>query len=161
MGELGSATVNTRTIAESAHGLAVYLKQQKGDSGRSGVVAYDSRHRSPEFARLTATTLAAHGLKVFLFDSVRSTPELSFAVRHLGCDVGVVISASHNPPSDNGFKAYWDTGVQVLAPHDRGIIECVNAAGVIPSVDFAHAVADGRLGMVGDDVDRAYVDAVV
>ena len=160
MGEMGCATVNRRTIAESAHGLAEHLKQTKPRGGRA-VIAHDSRNRSPEFARVTATTLAAHGLKVFLFDAVRSTPELSFAVRYLQCDVGVVISASHNPPSDNGFKAYWNTGGQVLYPDDEGIINCVDAAGEIPAVDFDQAVQAGQIEFVSDAVDRPYVDAVV
>ncbi len=160
MAELGSATVNERTIAESANGLATYFKQQNPSVEGKGVVACDSRNRSPEFARLTATTLAAHGLHVYYFESNRSTPELSFAVRHLGCHVGVMISASHNPPSDNGFKAYWSSGAQVLHPEDKGIIDCVNASGEIPTLDFDTAVSDGKITVIGEDVDRAYVDAV-
>ena len=160
MGELGSATINERTIAESAHGLAVYLKKQNEGSHLRAVVACDTRLRSLEFAKLTATTLAVHGLKVFYFETYRSTPELSFAVRHLNCAAGVMISASHNPPTDNGFKAYWSTGGQVLPPHDEGIIDGVYQAGEIPSVDFKQALADGAIEFVGDEVDRAYVDAV-
>lgn len=159
MGDLGTATVNPRTIAESAHGVAVYLKRQKPTGGRA-VVAHDTRNRSPEFARITACTLAAHGLKVFFFPSHRATPELSFAVRYLKCDVGVMISASHNPPSDNGFKAYWDTGCQVLPPHDQEIIKCVYAAKEIPTVDFDGAVQEGRIVIVGEEVDDAYIKAV-
>ena len=161
MSEFGSATINARTIAESAHGLATYLRQSKGTPGGRAAVARDTRNRSPEFARLTATTLAAHGLKVFYFESFRSTPELSFAVRRLHCDVGVVISASHNPPTDNGFKAYWSNGGQVLPPHDQGIIDCVYQAGEIPTVDFDEAVADGRIELIGEAVDRDYRDAVL
>jgi phosphoglucomutase/phosphomannomutase len=160
MGEFGTATINERTIAESAHGLAVYLKSQSGKAGGRAVVAYDTRNRSAQYARLTATTFAANGLKVFLFDSYRSTPELSFAVRHLHCDVGAMISASHNPPSDNGFKAYWSSGGQVLPPHDQGIIDCVYAAGEIPAIVFDEAVADGRIELVGEEVDDAYTKAV-
>jgi phosphoglucomutase len=160
MAPLGTATINARTIAESAFGLAAYLHKVKGTDGGRAAVAYDTRHRSREFAQITATTLAAAGLKVFLFDGPRATPELSFAVRHLGCDVGVVISASHNPPSDNGFKAYWSTGGQVLPPHDRGIVDCVAQAGEIPSVDFDAAVAQGSIVLVGDEIDFAYVAAV-
>lgn len=160
MAPLGTATINARTIAESAFGLAAYLHKVKGTDGGRAAVAYDTRHRSREFAQITATTLAAAGLKVFLFDEPRATPELSFAVRQLGCDVGVVISASHNPPSDNGFKAYWSTGGQVLPPHDRGIVDCVAQAGEIPSVDFDAAVAQGSIVLVGDEIDRAYVAAV-
>ncbi len=165
MGEVGTATINDRTIAESAHGLAVYLTQEKQrhkrDSDGCAVVACDTRIRSPQFARLTATTLAAHGLKVYFFESHRSTPELSFAVRHLRCDVGVVISASHNPPSDNGFKAYWSDGGQVLFPHDHGIIECVYESDGLPTLDFEQAVDEGQIELIGESVDRAFVDAVL
>jgi len=160
MAEFGSATINERTIAESAHGLATYLKQVKGAPGGRGVVACDTRNRSTEFARLTASTLAANGLEVFCFSAPRSTPELSFAVRHLGCDVGVMISASHNPPADNGFKAYWSNGAQVLSPHDKQIINCVYEAGDIPTIDFDEAVAAGKIHLVDDEVDRKYVAAV-
>jgi len=159
MGELGTATINRRTIAESAHGVATYLKREKPTGGRA-VVAHDSRNRSREFAELTACVLAANGLQVYLFPSERATPELSFAVRHLKCDVGVVISASHNPPSDNGFKAYWRTGCQVLPPHDQRIIECVEAVTEIPTVDFDQAVKDGKIVILDEEVDRAYVQAV-
>jgi phosphoglucomutase/phosphomannomutase len=161
MAEFGSATINERTIAESAHGLATYLRKQKGTAGGQGVVACDTRNRSTEFARLTATTFAANGLHVFFFSSPRSTPELSFAVRHLKCDVGAMISASHNPPSDNGFKAYWSNGAQVLPPHDKGIIDCVYEAGEIPTIDFDQAVAAGKIQIVGDKIDRAYSSAVL
>jgi phosphoglucomutase/phosphomannomutase len=173
MSEFGSATINARTIAESAHGLAVYVKQfASSQTGRNiaqselrAVIACDTRHRSTEFARLTASVLAAHGFQVFFFTEPRATPELSFAVRHLGCDTGVMISASHNPPVDNGFKAYWNTGGQVLPPHDAGIIACVDAAKQIPSVDFDAAVRDGKISLLSVTgasacVDRAYIDSV-
>lgn len=161
MAELGSATINERTIAESAQGMAVYLKQVKGKPGGRAVIAHDTRNRSVEFARITATTLAANGLSVFLFDGHRATPVLSFAVRHLACDIGAMISASHNPPSDNGFKAYWSSGAQVLPPHDRGIIDCVAKTEEIPTVNFDQAVRDGSIQIVGEEVDRAYAEAVV
>ncbi len=168
MSEFGSATMNDRTIAESAHGLAVYVKRWRGeqlDASRinhppRAVVAFDSRHRSKEFARRTASVLAAHGFQVLFFPEPRATPELSFAVRRLQCDAGVMISASHNPPSDNGFKAYWSTGGQLLPPHDQGVMECVDAATEIPSVEFDAALASGAISLLGDDVDQAYVDAV-
>jgi phosphoglucomutase/phosphomannomutase len=160
MTEFGSATMNTRTIAESANGIAVYLKSVKEKPGGRAVVAYDTRHRSREFAQLTACVFAAHGLHVFLFESHRSTPELSFAVRYLKCDTGVMISASHNPPSDNGVKAYWASGAQVLPPHDTGIIDCVYKSNEIPIANFDEAVSDGRIVLVGTDVDDAYVRTV-
>jgi phosphoglucomutase len=161
MAAVGTATINARTIAESAFGLAAYLRKVKNAPGGRAVVACDTRHRSQEFAQITATTLASSGLTVFLFDAPRATPELSFAVRQLGCDVGVMISASHNPPSDNGFKAYWSTGGQVLPPHDRGIVDCVAEAGDIPEVGFEAALSQGSVVIVGDELDRDYISAVV
>ena len=160
MTDFGSATMNERTVAESANGIAVYLKNVKGKPGGRAVVAYDTRNRSREFAQLTACVFAAHGLHVCLFESHRSTPELSFAVRYLKCDAGVMISASHNPPTDNGVKAYWGTGAQVLPPHDLGIIECVYQSNEIPIADFDEALGDGRIELVGTDVDEAYVRTV-
>jgi phosphoglucomutase/phosphomannomutase len=160
MAEMGSATINARTIAESAQGLATYLQDFKQTSGGRAVVACDTRNRSDEFARLVATTLAANGLHVFFFDIYRSTPQLSFAVRHLQCDVGVMITASHNPPSDNGFKAYWSNGGQVLSPHDKGIIERVAATEEIPTLDFDQAVSDGKIELLGADLDTTYIDTV-
>lgn len=178
MGEMGPATINARTIAESAYGLARYMQQQSGTTGGTAVIAHDTRHNSQKFARITATTMAALGLKVYEFgphartvDAVgadqagafthRSTPLLSFAVRHLQCDIGAMISASHNPPSDNGFKAYWNTGAQVVAPHDTGIIDCVNAAREIPVLDYEQAVADGQIVVLDDSVDSAFAEAIL
>lgn len=160
MAEVGSATMNDRTVAESASGLAVYLEKVRGKPGGRAVIACDTRLKSREFARLSACVLAAHGLHVCLFESHRSTPELSFAVRHLRCDVGLMISASHNPPSDNGVKAYWGTGAQVLPPHDQGIIACVYASNEIPVANFDEAMGDGRIELIGTDVDEAYVRTV-
>lgn len=161
MSEYGSATINERTIAESAHGLAAYFKEVSGRSDGRAAISHDSRNRSREFAELTARVFAAHGLKVFLFESIRSTPELSFAVRHLQCDVGVMISASHNPPADNGFKAYWSHGGQVTAPHDKGIISRVYDAEEIPEADFAAALSSGQIELIGEPVDAAYIAALL
>lgn len=173
MSEFGSATINARTIAESAHGLAVYVQRiakpdvlaPSRETALRAVVARDTRNRSMEFARLTASILAAHGFQVFFFMEPRATPELSFAVRFLQCHTGVMISASHNPPADNGFKAYWNTGGQVLPPHDAGIIACVDAAEEIPSIDFDAAVSEGKIVPLNSTgafshVDEAYIDAV-
>ena len=161
MAEYGSATINERTIAESANGLAAYFKSASGKSSGSAAVSHDSRNRSREFAELTARVFAANGLKVFLFEAIRSTPELSFAVRHLNCDVGVMISASHNPPADNGFKAYWSTGGQVVPPHDKGIVAAVYDSKEIPKADFDDAVSSGQIEIIGEDVDRAYIDELL
>ena len=183
MSEFGSATINARTIAESANGLAIYVQRTAqpellktpGEPVLRAVVARDTRHRSPEFARLTASILAAHGFRVYFFPEPRATPELSFAVRYLKCHTGVMISASHNPPSDNGFKAYWSNGGQVLPPHDQGIIACVDASEEIPMMDFDVAVEKGHIVLLpsvstvihesksigkAPDVDQAYLDAV-
>ncbi len=161
MGEMGPATINDRTIAESAHGMAVYLQSAGCPTGGSAVIAHDTRNNSAHFARITACTFAAHGLKVYLFDGCRATPTLSFAVRYLNCNIGVVISASHNPPEDNGFKAYWSNGGQVIPPHDKGIVREVERAEVIPTVEFATAVADGRIKIIGEEIDKEYVARVV
>ncbi|WP_339742333.1 phospho-sugar mutase [uncultured Rubinisphaera sp.] len=161
MADFGSATINPRTIAESAHGLATYLKLAGINGSNQAVVTCDSRNRSMEFARLTACVFAAHGLKVYFFPEPRSTPELSFSVRHLNCDIGVMISASHNPPEDNGFKAYWNTGGQVLPPHDKGIVDCVYDAGEIPTIDFEAGVQSGSIEILDQQIDEAYHTAVL
>ncbi|QDT25598.1 Phosphoglucomutase [Gimesia panareensis] len=160
MSELGSATINERTIAESAHGLAAYYKKFSGQETGKAAIAHDSRINSPEFARIAASVLAGHGLTVYFFETARSTPELSFAVRHLGCDVGAMITASHNPPSDNGFKAYWSTGGQVLPPHDQGIIDEVYQATDIPLVDFDTAVQEGKIQLIDEEVAGEYRKSV-
>src|SRR5204863_1405603 len=130
---------------------------------KSCVIARDTRHNSPEFAALCARVLAAAGFKVYLFPEARSTPLLSTAVRYLKCDAGIMITASHNPPSDNGFKCYASTGGQVIPPDDTGIIACVREASdrAIPEADFDAAVADGSIVLVGEEVDREYINAVV
>lgn len=161
---VGTNVLNDRTIAESARGLADYVTRTKGaDAPRSCVIARDTRHNSPEFAALCARVLAAAGFKVYLFPEPRSTPLLSHAVRFLGCDAGIMITASHNPPSDNGFKCYDSTGCQVVPPDDEGIIACVKAASdrEIPEVPFEQGVADGSIVLVGREVDESYLACVV
>lgn len=161
---VGTNVLNERTIAESARGLADYVTAKKGkNAARSCVIARDPRHNSPEFAELCARVLAAAGFKVYLFAELRSTPLLSFAVRYLGCDAGIMITASHNPPSDNGFKCYDANGGQVIPPDDRGIIDCVRAASdrEIPEKPFKEAIADGSIVLAGPEIDTAYIEAVV
>ncbi len=165
MADLGSATINRRTIAESAWGLGQYVLQTRVATNDPAVpprvvIACDTRLRSDEFARLTATVFAAAGFQVFVYREPRATPQLSFSVRYLQCDCGVMLSASHNPPSDHGFKAYWSHGGQVLPPHDQGIIACVDAADEIPVADFDFACAQGQIAWVSADIDVAYVQAV-
>lgn len=161
---VGTNVLNERTIAESARGLADYITTRKGaDAPRSCVIARDPRHNSPEFAELCARVLAAAGFQVHLFPEHRSTPLLSFAVRHLGCDAGIMITASHNPPNDNGFKCYDAQGGQVVPPDDRGIIDCVRAASDrdIPEKPYQEGIADGSIALAGAEVDEAYIEAVV
>ncbi len=164
MHPVGTNVLNERTIAESARGLADYINTRKAEGeARSCVIARDTRHNSPEFARMCARVLAAAGFKVYLFDEHRSTPLLSFAVRYLGCDGGIMITASHNPPSDNGFKCYNSAGGQVTPPDDSGIIERVKLASdrIIPEKPFDQGIADGSIVLVQDDVDRAYISSVL
>lgn len=161
---VGTNVLNDRTIAESARGLADYITSRVGDeTPRSCVIARDTRHNSPEFAVICARVLAAAGFRVFLFPEPRSTPLLSFAVRHLECDGGIMITASHNAPSDNGFKCYDRHGNQVVPPDDTGIIRCVKAASdrEIPMMPFDQGVRDGHIRIVGEAVDEAYIAAVV
>lgn len=161
---VGTNVLNDRTIGESARGLADYVAKAKGpDAPKTCVVARDTRHNSPEFAAVCARVLAAAGFKVYLFPEHRSTPLLSFAVRHLKCDGGIMITASHNPPADNGFKCYASTGGQVVPPDDSGIIDCVKAASdrEIPEKDLDEGIRDGSIVLVGKEVDDAYIKAVV
>jgi phosphoglucomutase/phosphomannomutase len=161
---VGTNVLNDRTIAESARGLADYVARQKGESApRSCVVAFDTRHNSRAFAQQCARVLAAAGFTVHLCPEPRSTPLLSTAVRLLKADAGIMITASHNPPSDNGFKCYGASGGQVIPPDDAGIIACVEAASgrEIPEADYEAAVADGRIVPVGPEVDDEYLNDVV
>ncbi len=160
MFEIGSNAINDRTIGESAQGLADYVVEYHGGvKGLSCAIAYDTRHRSRHFAELCASIMVAAGMKVYFVDDYRATPQLSVAVRHYGCDCGIMVTASHNPPSDNAVKVYWSTGGQVLAPHDRGIIDRVMNCQTIHTVPFDEALADGRVQIVTEEVDRVYLDA--
>jgi phosphomannomutase len=157
---IGSNAINDRTIGESAQGLADYVKQIVGDTGLSCAIAYDTRHQSRHFAELCAEVLAANGFKIWFLDGYRSTPELSFAVRYKHCSCGLMVTASHNPPSDNAVKAYWSTGGQLLPPHDRGVIERVMSVEEIARVPFAEALADGRVQYCQLEVDAEYIRQV-
>ncbi len=159
---IGTNAMNDRTVGESAQGLADYLRETYGRGATlTAVIAHDTRHNSRQFAEYTAAVLAANGIRAFLFPEHRATPELSFAVRYLGASTGVVISASHNPPSDNGFKCYWRGGSQVVPPHDRGILEKVGAVRAVRDMPLEDAAARGLVEVLTEQVDRAYVDAVV
>ena len=162
---IGSNAINDRTIGESAQGLADYVKEAHAgghlaDAKLSCAIAYDTRHRSRHFAELCAEIFVAAGFKVHFLDGVRSTPELSVAVRQTHSACGLMITASHNPPSDNAVKAYWSTGGQLLPPHDTGVIERVMQVTTIDRVPFATALADGRIEYCQEAIDRAYQSAV-
>lgn len=159
---IGSNTINDRTIGESAQGLADYVKQTLDpDAELSCAIARDTRHRSEDFARLCAEIMVAAGFKVYFLRGYRSTPELSFAVRYKNCSCGIMVTASHNPPSDNAVKVYWSNGAQVLPPHDKGIIDRVMNTEEIERADFDEAVAAGKIVSCEEEVDKAFIDAVV
>lgn len=159
---IGSNAINDRTIGESAQGLADYVKECSDDgTNLSCAIAYDTRHRSTHFARLCAEVMIAAGFKVFFLDGHRSTPELSFAVRQKRCCCGIMVTASHNPPSDNAVKAYWSTGGQLLPPHDKGTIDKVMSVEEIQRADFDEALAAGQIELCQDEIDPLFFDAVL
>ena len=162
-GPMGAGTnrINSRTISESAQGVANYLlANNKIKDNFKVVIAYDTRNNSRKFAEITAEVFCGNNFKVYFFDSFRSTPELSFAVRKCNADVGVVISASHNPPIDNGFKAYWSDGGQIVAPHDNGIIKEVGKGDTPKRIPFKKAVKNGLVTFVTKDIDDDYIQSV-
>ena len=157
---IGSNAINDRTIGESAQGLADYVKRVEGTENLACAIAYDTRHRSRHFAELCAEIMVAAGFKVYFLDGYRSTPEISFTVRYKHCSCGIMVTASHNPPSDNAVKAYWSTGGQLLPPHDRGVIDCVMSTTTIHRTPFAEAVASGQVELCQQEVDKAFIAAV-
>jgi phosphomannomutase len=127
----------------------------------SCALAYDTRHNSRRFAELCASIMVANGFRVYFLDDYRSTPELSFLVRYKQCDCGIMVTASHNPPSDNAVKVYWSTGGQVVPPHDQGIVERVMNVAEIKRVDFQEAVAAGQIVLCKEEIDEAFIQSVV
>lgn len=154
---IGSNAINDRTIGESAQGLADYVREQAGPGPLSAAIAYDTRHRSRHFAELCAEILAAAGFQVYFLDGYRSTPELSYAVRKKGCACGIMVTASHNPPSDNAVKAYWSTGGQILPPHDRGVIDRVMNVAAIQRLPFAEGLASGKIAYCQEEIDAGFI----
>ena len=155
----GTNRMNIYVVRRATQGLANYIL--KVDKQSQGVaIAYDSRHMSPEFAQEAALCLAANGIKAYIFESLRPTPELSYAVRHLGCAAGINITASHNPPEYNGYKVYWEDGAQITPPHDTGIMAEVKAISdwnTVKTMDKAEAEAAGLYQVIGKDVDDDYI----
>ena len=159
---VGSNAINDRTIGESAQGLADYVRSTLAPGQTpTCAIAHDTRHRSDHFAKLCTEVLLAAGFKVFFLRGVRSTPELSFAVRHTHSLCGIMVTASHNPPTDNAVKVYWAGGVQVLPPHDKGIIDRVMKVETVARQPFDEGVAAGRVLFVEEEVDAAFVKAVL
>ena len=154
----GSNRMNIYTVGAATQGLANYLnKNFAGRDSISVVVGHDCRNNSRKFAEISADIFSANGIKVYLFDDMRPTPEVSFAIRHLGCQSGINITASHNPREYNGYKAYWDDGAQVLAPHDKGIIDEVNKVTVN---DIKFQGNKDLIQIIGKDIDDVYLEQV-
>ncbi len=154
---VGPNRINHRTIGESAQGLSDYI-HEIGNPDKGVVVAYDTRHGSREFSREICSIFAANGIPAYLYPAPRSTPQLSFSIRYLKTQAGCMISASHNPPSDNGIKVSWEDGGQVLPPHDKGIIQRVGKVGKIRKMPFDEAVAAGKIIMLDEKIDREYIN---
>ncbi len=155
----GTNRMNIYTLGMATQGLANYIIKQWGSRDIRVAIAYDCRNNSRYFADTTADIFSANGFEVFLFESLRPTPELSFAIRHYKCQSGVVITASHNPPEYNGYKAYWNDGGQVVAPHDTGIIEEVRRIKSVHEIRF-----EGRkekINIIGQETDRLFLDEVL
>ncbi|MBE6225473.1 MAG: phospho-sugar mutase [Bacteroidales bacterium] len=156
---VGTNRMNKYTVGMATQGVANYLKENFKDLPQISVaVSFDSRNNSAEFAKITANVFAANGIKVYLFDSLRPVPELSYSIRHLKCQSGVMITASHNPKEYNGYKAYWEDGAQVTAPHDTNIINEVLKITSPAMVKFEGG--EQNIQMVGADVDEAYLNDV-
>ena len=158
----GINRMNIYVVRRATQGLANYIIKQ-GAANKGVAIAYDSRHMSPEFAMEAAMTLAANGIKAYKFESLRPTPELSFAVRELGCVAGINITASHNPQEYNGYKVYWEDGAQFTPPHDKGVTEEVLAIedlSTVKTTDEASATAAGLYQVIGQEIDDKYIAQV-
>ena len=160
---VGTNRMNIYTVGAATQGLSNYLNKNFKDLKEIAVVVgHDCRNNSRLFAEVSANIFAANGIKVYLFDDMRPTPEMSFAIRQLGCQSGIILTASHNPKEYNGYKAYWDDGAQVLAPHDKGIIDEVNKVGA-EDIKGLHTVLDTAnplIEIIGEEIDKLYLDKI-
>jgi len=159
-GVMGAGTnrVNKYTLGKATQGLANYIKKSFPNQQHKVAIAYDCRHNSQSFAKIVANVLSANNIKVYLFEDMRPTPELSFTVRHLGCNAGIVLTASHNPPEYNGYKVYWNDGGQIIPPDDANIINEVN------SLEFSEInfkAIENNIEYIGKEVDDVFIDASV
>ena len=162
MAPFGSNAINDRTIGESAQGLADYVKDTLGPGAKlSCAIGFDTRHRSDHFARLCAEIMTAAGFTVYFLGQYRATPELSYTVREKKCSCGIMVTASHNPPTDNAVKVYWSTGGQILPPHDKGIIERVMNTQEIRRANFDEMLAAGKIVICQDEMDAKFQQAVL
>ncbi len=155
----GTNRLNIYTVRKATQGLANYITAKK-EMAKGVAIAYDSRRMSPEFADEAALCLAANGIKAYVFDALRPTPELSYAVRKLGCIAGINITASHNPPEYNGYKVYWEDGAQITPPHDKGIMDEVKAVtdyNTVKTMELEAAKAEGLYQVIGTDIDDGYI----
>lgn len=159
-GVMGAGTnrINKYTLGRATQGLANYLIQTFPNKQLKVAIAFDCRHNSKSFAKIVADVLSANGIKVFLFEDLRATPELSFSVKHLGCDAGIVLTASHNPPEYNGYKVYWNDGGQIVPPQDGEIINEVNN---LNFADIKFNANEDLIEFIGKKVDDAFIDASV
>lgn len=156
---IGTNRINIYTIGMATQGLSNYLKQQfAGEKEIKVAIAYDSRNNSRLFAEKTASVFSANGIKVYLFDKLRPTPELSFAIRNLGCQSGIVITASHNPKEYNGYKVYWEDGGQIISPHDKNIITEVQKIKSIDEIRFDHELT--HVKKIGEKIDNEYIKQI-
>ena len=155
---VGTNRINKYTLGKNTQGLRNYLKQQFPAEKLKVAIAYDCRHNSKSFANVVAEVFSANEIKVFLFEDLRPTPELSFALKHLGCHCGIVLTASHNPPEYNGYKVYWQDGGPLVPPHDNAIINEIN------SLDYSDIKFDSNkslIELIGDEIDNVFIDASI
>ncbi|MCL4164485.1 UNVERIFIED_CONTAM: hypothetical protein GTU68_024868, partial [Idotea baltica] len=155
---VGTNRINKYTLGKSTQGLSNYLNKTYTDEEIKVVIAFDCRHNSDTLARTVAEVFSANGIKVYLFSELRTTPELSFAVRHLKCHAGIVLTASHNPPEYNGYKVYWTDGGQIVPPQDGEIIAEINSLSV---EDIKFEADDSLIKVIDEEVDEAFIEASV
>ena len=155
---IGTNRMNKYTVGMATQGFANYLNQSFGTGNVKVVIGHDSRNNSRTFAEIVANVMAANDIKVFLFEALRPTPELSFAIRHLGCQGGVVCTASHNPKEYNGYKAYWNDGGQLVPPHDKNVITEVDKIQTADEVKWSGG--EQNITIIGREMDDAYMKMI-
>ena len=155
---VGTNRINKYTLGKNTQGIANYLKQIKPNKTLKVAIAYDCRHNSKSLAKLVADVFSANGIKVYLFSDLRPTPELSFAVKHLGCDCGIVLTASHNPPEYNGYKVYWNDGGQIVPPQDTEIIAAINE---LEYAEINFKANENLMQLIDKEIDNAFIEASV